>query len=84
MPAMNMELMDTPPPCRARSHMSSGRRPRVLAMTSRKRPVPAEHLSFIMKSFTSPSSTRMILVSWPPMSMTVRSRLWWRSMAPLA
>ena len=51
-------------------------------MTSRKRPVPAEHLSFMTKSFTMPPSTRMILVSWPPMSMTVSSSPPWSSVAP--
>ena len=67
----HMELMDTPPPCAASSHSASSRSPRVFAMTSRKRPVPAEHLSFIRKSLTRPFSSRMILVSCPPMSITV-------------
>ena len=43
------------------------------AITSRNRPVPAAHLSFIAKSFTPPSSVKRIaLLSCPPMSMTDR------------
>ena len=60
-------------PRRARSNISFGRRESVLAITSRKRPVPAAHLSFIIKSFTNPCSIWIIFVSWPPMSITVRS-----------
>jgi hypothetical protein len=38
-------------------------------MTSRNRPVPAAHLSFIAKSRTAPAGpTRTTLVSWPPTS----------------
>ena len=41
----------------------------------KKRPVPAAHLSFIQKSVISPTAeTRIALVSWPPMSTTVRVR----------
>ena len=39
------------------------------AMASRKRPVPAAHLSFMANSTTAPSRSRRIaLLSWPPMS----------------
>jgi len=39
----------------------------------RKRPVPAEHLSFMQKSSTCPFSFTLIaFVSWPPMSSTLR------------
>lgn len=39
----------------------------------RKRPVPAAHLSFMVKSATCPSGlTAIAFVSWPPMSITVR------------
>ena len=38
----------------------------------RKRPVPAEHLSFMQKSSTWPSPpTRIAFVSWPPTSRTL-------------
>ena len=44
------------------------------AIISRKRPVPAAHLSFIAKSVTSPVAfTWMALLSWPPMSRMVRT-----------
>ena len=47
---------------------------RACAITSRNRPVPAAHFSFITKSFTRPvSSMDMALESCPPMSMTVRA-----------
>ena len=37
--------------------------------------MPAAHLSFMQKSTISPVGwTRMALVSWPPMSSTVRVR----------
>ena len=40
------------------------------AIASKKRPVPAEHLSFIAKFLTVPSvSIEMPFTSWPPMSM---------------
>ena len=40
------------------------------AMASKKRPVPAAHLSFMAKFFTVPSvSMLMPFTSWPPMSM---------------
>ena len=43
------------------------------AMTSMPRPVPAAHLSFMMKFSTLPrSSQRITLQSWPPMSRMVR------------
>jgi hypothetical protein len=46
---------------------------RALEAAPRKRPVPAAHLSFMQKSTISPLlETRMALVSWPPMSTTVR------------
>ena len=53
------------------------------AITSRKRPVPAAHLSFITKLVITPFSTCRIFTSWPPMSMTVWT---WgnRNVAPLA
>ncbi|STV23802.1 Uncharacterised protein [Klebsiella pneumoniae] len=42
-------------------------------MTSRKRPVPAAHLSFIRKSLRlPPASSWITLLSWPPISITVR------------
>ena len=67
------------------SSLISGRvSSRVFAIMSRKRPVPAAHLSFITKFTTLPrSSMRITLESWPPMSMTVRA---WgnRKCAPLA
>ena len=44
------------------------------AMTSRNLPVPAAHLSFMTKSAMTPSASReMALLSWPPMSMMVRT-----------
>ena len=44
------------------------------AVASRKRPVPAAHLSFMTKLSTPPASSRwMTLESCPPMSMTVRA-----------
>ena len=44
------------------------------AMASKKRPVPAEHLSFIAKLLTVPSvSMLMPLTSWPPISMMART-----------
>ena len=53
--------------------ISSSPTPVTSAAAERKRPVPAAHLSFIEKSTTEPSApTLMALVSWPPMSMTVR------------
>jgi len=46
---------------------------RVRAIISRKRPVPAAHLSFITKLTTLPSlSMRIILLSCPPISTIVR------------
>lgn len=58
-------------PRRLISAMSSSS---VRAIISRKRPVPAAHLSFIMKPVTWPVSSRlMILLSCPPMSMIVRT-----------
>jgi hypothetical protein len=46
---------------------------RALDAAPRKRPVPAAHLSFMQKSRISPTrETRIALVSWPPMSTTVR------------
>ena len=52
-------------------------------MTSRKRPVPAAHLSFIWKFFIMPFSISMTFTSCPPMSMTVRTS-GNRKVAPLA
>ena len=50
---------------------------RVRAIISRNRPVPAAHLSFMMKPLTAPASSRQItLLSWPPMSMMVRAWGW--------
>ena len=44
------------------------------AIASKKRPVPAEHLSFIAKFFTVPSvSMLMPFTSWPPMSIIART-----------
>src|SRR4030065_322491 len=57
---------------RERDPISSRSISSVRAMTSRNRPVPAAHLSFIAKSATLPSGVkRMTLLSWPPMSSTV-------------
>ena len=65
-------------PIRSRSISS------VRAITSRNRPVPAAHLSFIAKSVTLPSGeSRMTLLSCPPMSSTVAA-LGNRRRAPLA
>ena len=51
---------------------------RILAMTSRKRPVPAAHLSFIWKLVMIPDSVMdMTLASCPPMSMSVRASGTW-------
>ena len=66
---VHMELIEVPLPFEASSHRSCGVRDNVFAMTSRNRPVPAEHLSFMRKSVTIPFSMRMIFVSCPPMSM---------------
>ncbi len=57
---------------------------RAPAITSRKRPVPAAHLSFMEKSTTPPAPSVFItLLSWPPMSMTM-SVPGTRNWAPLA
>ena len=69
---VHIELMEVLLPEAASSQSSAGRRESVFAMISRKRPVPAEHLSFMTKSLTAPSSTAISLVSWPPMSMIRR------------
>ena len=53
---VHMELIFTFFPFRASSQRASGLTAMVFAMTSRKRPVPAEHLSFMAKSFTIPFS----------------------------
>ena len=64
--------------------MSSKEISSVRAIISRKRPVPAAHLSFMTKLDTLPSgSTLMALLSWPPMSMTERMA-GFRKWAPLA
>ena len=49
--------------------------PRIAAAFSKKRPVPAAHLSFITNSTTLPvvGSTLMAFESCPPMSMIVRA-----------
>ena len=60
---VHIELIVTPPPFSARLQSSSGLSPIELAITSRKRPVPAEHLSFMIKSLTIPSSILIIFVS---------------------
>jgi hypothetical protein len=45
---------------------------KILAITSKKRPVPAAHLSFITKLTIRPSSPKeSTLASWPPISITV-------------
>ena len=47
---------------------------KALAMASKKRPVPAEHLSFMAKFLTVPSvSMLMPLTSWPPISIIART-----------
>ena len=43
-------------------------------MISRKRPVPAEHLSFMTNFLTAPPASAMTFVSWPPTSTTTPSR----------
>src|SRR3972149_2413636 len=69
---------------RARGPSSDRGSSMVMAAAPRKRPVPAAHLSFMEKSRTLPSGPTLIaLVSWPPMSMTVRV-LGKRYLAPLA
>ena len=60
-------------PARASAESSSWETPRRSAMTSRKRPVPAAHLSFMANFATRPERRRMTLVSWPPTSITVPS-----------
>ena len=60
-------------PARAMAAISSWVTPRRSAMISRKRPVPAEHLSFMTNFMTLPDFSPMALVSCPPMSMTVPS-----------
>ena len=58
-------------PMAAISSISSSR---VRAISSRKRPVPAAHLSFMTKLVTFPSPSRqMTLLSWPPMSTMARA-----------
>ena len=57
-------------PRRAICASSSCETPSLSAMTSRKRPVPAEHLSFMTKRFTAPPTSSITLVSWPPTSTT--------------
>src|SRR3989304_2287890 len=55
--------------------ISSSPIPVTSAAADGKRPVPAAHLSFMAKSMTEPSAPTLIaLVSWPPMSITVRVR----------
>ena len=66
---------------RGRAQKSSRSISKLLAMASKKRPVPAEHLSFIAKFMTVPSlgSMAMPLTSCPPMSMievTLGSATW--------
>ncbi len=56
-----------------RAPNSSRSTSRARAITSRKRPVPAAHLSFIAKFMTRPfSSMTTALLSCPPMSMSDR------------
>ena len=81
---VQVELMDTflvdcaPSVPRSSTFTSSTR-----AITSRNRPVPAAHLSFMTKLVMTPFSIWSTFTSWPPMSMTV-----WtsgkRKLAPLA
>ena len=60
--------------CRPTVEISSRESSRVRAIISRKRPVPAAHLSFMTKLVTLPSGAMaMTLLSCPPMSMTVRT-----------
>jgi len=60
-------------PASAVGPSSSSARSSACAADWRKRPVPAAHLSFMQKSSTSPPAPTLIaLVSWPPMSRTVR------------
>ena len=57
----------------ASASRSSTSRRRIEAITSRNRPVPAAHLSFMTKFTILPEGDRaMTLASCPPMSMTVR------------
>ena len=60
--------------CAARPPRASTSTFKIPAITSRNRPVPAAHLSFITKPLMRPDSSKeMTLASWPPMSMTVRA-----------
>lgn len=60
-------------PARASAESSSWLTPSRSAMTSRKRPVRAAHLSFIANLATRPPRRRITFVSWPPTSTTVPS-----------
>ena len=69
---VHMLLILVGSPERARSAICCWEMPRRSAMISKKRPVPAAHLSFMRKSVTLPSGPRVITFeSCPPMSSTV-------------
>ena len=60
-------------PAAAKRASSAWLTPNRSAMISKKRPVPAEHLSFMTNLRTLPPARPMALVSCPPISMTVPS-----------
>ena len=68
------EMVATFSDCSSKPDRSDTLQPKIDAITSRKRPVPAAHLSFIAKFSRSPEEEiERTLASWPPMSMTVRT-----------
>ena len=69
-----LEMVSSCSQCRPMRAISSRLSSRVRAISSRNRPVPAAHLSFITKLVTPPDSSRqMTLLSWPPMSTMARA-----------
>ena len=69
-----LEMVSSFSHVRPRRLISSISSSSVRAIISRNRPVPAAHLSFIIKPETWPVSSRLItLLSCPPMSMMVRT-----------
>ena len=72
-------LVDWAPSAPSSSTFTSSTR----AITSRNRPVPAAHLSFMTKLVITPFSIWRTFTSWPPMSMTVCTS-GNRKLAPLA
>ena len=70
---VHKELIFTVSPFFAISNNSSIVTPSLFAITSINFPVPAEHLSFIIKSLTKLFSTIITFVSCPPISIIVQS-----------